>query len=165
MQDCPIGSTLHQVYFRIQMLLFTSFYIGRPGPLWPTRSTLADQVHFGRSGQLWPTSSASADQVHFDRPVPLWPIRSTVADQVHFGRSSPLWPIKPTWLRSTWPSDFVISSGHARLSHRIDFTSGLLQDPDASFLQVSPWPIKSTLADQVHLAQVDLAGRFRDQFW
>ena len=112
------------------MPLFTSFYLGRPGPLWPTRSTLADQVHFGRSGQLWPTSSASADQVHFDRPGPLWPIRSTVADQVHFGRSSPLWPIKSTWLRSTWPSDFVINSGDARLSHRINFTSVLLQHPD-----------------------------------
>ena len=29
----------------------------------------------------------------------------------------------------------------------------------------SLWPIKSTLADQVHLAQVNLAVRFRDQFW
>jgi len=27
------------------------------------------------------------------------------------------------------------------------------------------WSIKSTLADQVHLAQVDLAVRFLNQFW
>ena len=45
-------------------------------------------------------------------------------------RPSPLWPIKSSWLRSTWPSDFATSSGDARLSHRIDFTSGLLQHPD-----------------------------------
>ena len=51
------------------------------------------------------------------RSGPLWPIR--------LGRSGPLWPIKSTWLRSTWPSDFVINSGDAKLSHRINFTSGL----------------------------------------
>ena len=134
MQDCPIGSTLLQVYFRIQMPLFTRFYLGRPGRLWPTRATLADQVHFGRSS-------------------PLWSISSTLADQVRVGRSGPLRPIWSTSLRSTWPSDFVISSGDARPSHRIDFTSGLLQDPDASFHQVIPWPTSSTLADQVYFSR------------
>jgi hypothetical protein len=40
------------------------------------------------------------------------------------------------------------------------------QDFQVHFGRPGPlWPIRSTLADQVHLAQVDLAVRFRDQFW
>ena len=58
-------------------------------PLWPIRSTSADQVHFGRSGPLWPIKCTLADQVPFGRSGPLWPIRSTLADQLHFGRSGP----------------------------------------------------------------------------
>ena len=45
MQDCPIGSTLHQVYFSIQVRLASSSTVA-PG------STLADQVYFGRPGPL-----------------------------------------------------------------------------------------------------------------
>ena len=72
----------------------TRFYIGRPGLLWSTRSTLDDQVHFGRLGPLWPTRSSLADQVHFGRSGPLRPTRSTLVDQVRPGRSGPLWPTR-----------------------------------------------------------------------
>ena len=75
------------------------------------------------------TNSVPGEPTPYLENHPISPIRSTLADQVHFGRSSPLWPIKVTWLKSTWPSDVATSSGDARLSHRIDFTSGLLQHP------------------------------------
>ena len=45
MQECPIGSTLHLVYFSIQVRL-ASGSPSAPG------SILADQVYFGRSGPI-----------------------------------------------------------------------------------------------------------------
>ena len=102
----------------------------------PGSALASDLLDFGsRSSFFAPgyalASNPFADQVHFGRSDLPWPNWSTVdwsslVDQVPFGRSSLLWPIKSTWLRSTWSSDFVINSGDARLSHRINFTSGLL---------------------------------------
>ena len=69
-----------------------------------------------------------ADQVHFGRSSLRWPIWITLADLVNFG--GPHWPIKSTCLKSTWPSNFETNSGGAKLSHRTDFISSLLQDPE-----------------------------------